>query len=242
MKSFKKALAVMLSVLMVVLSFPFSAMALENPNMGDGKNYSTDTDVVVRIYAMPYVGKGLFGPMANVVDESTGGYMPTKTYDFTNITKAELDADKAAAEVKSKKTNSTFCLVFTVEGLDAGYDSGILNFDYDPTVIQPAFYSANSTSATAYKTLSAAAAQGALIDFTNWDAKGVMDNTGMSHYDNDKPHIYIPCVFNGAAWNATTTWDDDNATEMQGQVVAAFGFELLQDSADLSQIITIDQR
>lgn len=242
MKSFKKALAVMLSVLMVVLSFPFSAMALENPNMGDGKNYSTDTDVVVRIYAMPYVGKGLFGPMANVVDESTGGYMPTKTYDFTNITKAELDADKAAAEVKSKKTNSTFCLVFTVEGLDAGYDSGILNFDYDPTVIQPAFYSANSTSATAYKTLSAAAAQGALIDFTNWDAKGVMDNTGMSHYDNDKPHIYIPCVFNGAAWNATTTWDDDNATEMQGQVVAAFGFELLQDSADLSKVITIDQR
>ena len=98
MKSFKKALAVMLSVLMVVLSFPFSAMALENPNMGDGKNYSTDTDVVVRIYAMPYVGKGLFGPMANVVDESTGEYMPTKTYDFTNITKAELDADKAAAE------------------------------------------------------------------------------------------------------------------------------------------------
>lgn len=242
MKSFKKALAVMLSVLMVVLSFPFSAMALENPNMGDGKNYSTDTDVVVRIYAMPYVGKGLFGPMANVVDESTGGYMPTKTYDFTNITKAELDADKAAAEVKSKKTNSTFCLVFTVEGLDAGYDSGILNFDYDPTVIQPAFYSANSTSATAYKTLSAAAAQGALIDFTNWDAKGVMDNTGMSHYDNDKPHIYIPCVFNGAAWNATTTWDDENATEMQGQVVAAFGFELLQDSADLSKVITIDQR
>lgn len=242
MKSFKKALAVMLSVLMVVLSFPFSAMALENPNMGDGKNYSTDTDVVVRIYAMPYVGKGLFGPMANVVDESTGEYMPTKTYDFTNITKAELDADKAAAEVKSKKTNSTFCLVFTVEGLDAGYDSGILNFDYDPTVIQPAFYSANSTTSTAYKTLSAAAAQGALIDFTNWDGDGVMDNTGMSHYDNDKPHIYIPCVFNGAAWNSTTVWDDDNATEMQGQVVAAFGFELLQDSADLSQIITIDQR
>lgn len=242
MKSFKKALAVMLSVLMVVFSFPFSAMALENPNMGDGKNYSTDTDVVVRIYAMPYVGKGLFGPMANIVDPDTEEYMPTKTYDFTNITKAELVADKAAAQVKSKMPNTTFCLVFTVEGLDAGYDSGILNFDYDLSVIQPAFYSSNGTSATAYKTLSTAASQGTLIDYTNWDADGVMDKMGMSHYDNDKPHIYIPCTFNGGAWNATTTWDDDNATEMQGQVVACFGFELLQDSADLSKVITIDQR
>ena len=46
MKSFKKALAVMLSVLMVVFSFPFSAMALDNPNNTDG-TYAEDYDVVV---------------------------------------------------------------------------------------------------------------------------------------------------------------------------------------------------
>lgn len=58
MKSFKKALAVLLSVLMIVFSFPVSALALVNENNPDGY-YSEDYDVEVLMYAFQYTGPTL---------------------------------------------------------------------------------------------------------------------------------------------------------------------------------------
>ena len=113
MKSFKKALAVMLSVLMVVFSFPFSAMALENPNNTDGK-YAEDYDVVVHAYVMEYDAYNSYGFFS-------GGYLDngTKFLDPTSMVKSNLSS-----------TDGVFCIYITVENLD-GCDGSQLTFNYD---------------------------------------------------------------------------------------------------------------
>lgn len=239
MKSFKKALAVMLSVLMVVFSFPFSAMALENPNMGDGNNYSTDTDVVMHCYAMPYVAKDCFGPEAYVTD-AEGNYDPLRTHDLTKMNFADLLQDQEDADTQSALDHPTFCLVFTVENLDPGYYAGEMYVMYDATVIQPAYYNSNKTAASAYKTGSNAEAP--LRDCTYWEATSGIDTTGTSAQDNGKDQIYFNWIFNDCDFANETVWEDDDATTMPGQVVGVFGFELLQDNVDLTQYMTVDIR
>ena len=239
MKSFKKALAVMLSVLMVVFSFPFSAMALENPNMGDGNDYSTDTDVVIHCYAMPYVAKDAFGPEAFVVDAS-GDYDTLRTHDLTKMNFAELLQDQEDADTQSALNHPTFCLVFTVENLDPGYFAGELRINYDESVMTPAYYNRNTTAASAYKTGADAGAP--LRDCTYWSATGGIDTTGTSSYCQDKPLIYFNWLFNKTNFANETVWEDDNATVMPGQVVGVFGFELLQDNVDLTQYMTVETR
>lgn len=155
MKSFKKALAVMLSVLMVVLSFPFSAMALENPNIGDGNIYNEDQDVVMHLYAMPYVKKDCFGPAAFVyTDDTQTKYDLGKTYDFNNITKADIAADFENSDGASTLGHSTFCLVVTMENMDPGYNMGQFYISYDTSVVTPAYY--KTANAKGYMTGSSA--------------------------------------------------------------------------------------
>ena len=239
MKSLKKALAVMLSVLMVVFSFPFSAMALENPNMGDGNDYSTDTDVVIHCYAMPYVAKDCFGPEAGVTD-AEGNYDPLRTHDLTKMNFAELLQDQEDADTQSALDHPTFCLVFTVENLDPGYYAGELRINYDESVMTPAYYKTNKTAASAYQT--GADAGKPLRDCTYWEATKGINTTGTSSYCQNKPLIYFNLLFNKTNFANETVWEDDNATVMPGQVVGVFGFELLQDNVDLTQYVTVETR
>lgn len=72
MKSFKKALAVLLSALMVIMSAPISALALYNPEnekYPPGEEfYSTDYDVEVHAYVTNYDDEYSYGYAANTVE------------------------------------------------------------------------------------------------------------------------------------------------------------------------------
>ena len=237
MKSFKKALAVMLSVLMVVLSFPFSAMALENPNIGDGNIYNEDQDVVMHLYAMPYVKKDLFGPAAGVYNEAGDDYDPGKTYDFNNITKADIAADFANCEGASSLGHSTFCLVVTMENMNPGYNMGQFYISYDTSVVTPAYYKTNL--AKGYMT---GASASPLREASYWLDGMNAETTCARSLPDGNTYVATEIIFMGTDFGATTLWEDTVAYEMPGQVVAVVGFELLQDSADLSKVFTLSQQ
>lgn len=238
MKSFKKALAVMLSVLMVVFSFPFSAMALENPNIGDGNIYNEDQDVVMHVYAMPYVKKDCFGPAAYVyTDDTQTEYALGKTYDFNNITKADIAADFENSDGASSLGHSTFCLVVTMENMDPGYNMGQFYISYDTSVVTPAFYKTNN--AKGYMT---GASASPLREASYWLDGMNAETTCARSLPDGNTYVATEIIFMGTDFGATTLWEDNEAYEMPGQVVAVVGFELLKDSADLSKVFTLSQQ
>lgn len=105
MKSFKKALAVLLSVLMVAFSFPLTSFALPNPDNADGR-YSYDDDVVLHTYVVDYDGTDSWGYTSNYYyDVVESGAVPT--YDLKHLKKSDL-----------KSEDGTFALVVTVENVD----------------------------------------------------------------------------------------------------------------------------
>ena len=244
MKSFKKALAVLLSVLMVVFSFPFSAMALDNPNLNDGSGvvYCDDTDVVMHLYAMPYTGAGKFGPASDVYDEAGVNYDPGKTYDFNNITVDAIAADYANCDTASGLNRATFCLVVTMENFDPGYNIGQFVMSYDTAVVQACYIKNNNKKAASIVTGSAADTSAVLRESSYWDAEGNI-NTETHAYKqlpDGSINVNTEVIFQGGNWASTTLWDDNAEYEMQGQVVCVVGFELLQDSADLSQVFHLN--
>lgn len=118
MKSFKKALAILLSVLMVVFSFPLSALALPNPDNVDG-TYAEDYDVEVHAYVTNYDAQYCYGYAASEV----------KFFDTSQpLKRSDLSSEDGA-----------FAIVFTVENLDATEVIQLM-FDVDWTKVQPASY------------------------------------------------------------------------------------------------------
>lgn len=214
MKSFKKALAVMLSVLMVVFSFPFSAMALDNPNNTDG-TYAEDYDVVVHAYVMEYDGYNSYGFYS-------GGYLEngTKFLDPTNMVKSDLSSKKGV-----------FCIYITVENLD-GCDGSQLTFNYDSTKITPATY--------ARKTLNTGTAGADPLE-TAKDYDGA-DCTGTTAQLNGADVAYTVYAPKGQFTPANSTVIDDTDPEavLTGAVIACFGFQMLEDTMDLTQVLTLD--
>lgn len=244
MKSFKKALAVLLSVLMVVFSFPFSAMALDNPNLNDGSGvvYCDDTDVVMHLYAMPYTGALKFGPASDVYDEAGENYDPGKTYDFNNITVDAIAADYANCDTKSAWNRATFCLVVTMENFDPGYNIGQFVMSYDTAVVQACYIKNNNKKPASIVTGSAADTSAVLRQSSAWDAEGNI-NTETHAYKqlpDGSINVNTEVIFQGGNWASTTLWDDNAEYEMQGQVVCVVGFELLQPSADLAQVFHLN--
>lgn len=214
MKSFKKALAVMLSVLMVVFSFPFSAMALDNPNNTDG-TYAEDYDVVVHAYVMEYDGYNSYGFYS-------GGYLDngTKFLDPTNMVKSDLSS-----------TKGVFCIYITVENLD-GCDGSQLTFNYDSTKITPATY--------ARKTLNTGTAGADPLE-TAKDYDGA-DCTGTTAQLNGADVAYTVYAPKGQFTPANSTVIDSSDPEavLTGAVIACFGFQMLEDTMDLTQVLTLD--
>lgn len=214
MKSFKKALAVMLSVLMVVFSFPFSAMALENPNNTDGK-YANDYDVVVHAYVMEYDGYDSYGFYS-------GAYIDngTKFLDPTNMVKSNLSS-----------TKGVFCIYITVENLD-GCDGSQLTFNYDSTKITPATY--------ARKTLNTGTAGATPLETAEiYDGADCTGTTAQLNGADVAYTVYCPKgQFTPA--NSTTIDSSDPQAVLTGAVIACFGFQMLTDTMDLTQVLTLD--
>lgn len=125
MKNLKKGLAVLLSVLMVVFSFPFSALALENPNNSDG-TYSTDYDVEVGMYVFQYTGPNAW---AYEIDYTNLNLIPEEEY--TKFSRADL--------IDNGATNGTFAVAFYAKNVDQ-VDSAVFSFAMDTSMVNNAYY------------------------------------------------------------------------------------------------------
>ncbi len=215
MKSFKKALAVLLSVLMVVFSFPFSAMALENPYNTSGQ-YSSDYDVVVHVFVMEYDAQGYYG------FNSDAYYNTGKAFiDPTNMVKSNLSS-----------TKGLFCVYVTVENLD-GVENSQLTFNYDSTKITPAIYGARGKISTG------TAGAAPLETATKYDRA---DTTGTTGQLNNEDVMYMMYKLNGVPAASTQCLEGDPGAVLPGAVIACFGFQMLQDTMDLTQVLTLDRR
>lgn len=230
MKSFRKALAVLLSVLMVVLSFPLSALALENPNQTEDGKYADDYDVVVHTYVMDYDGQGYYAYYSDAYYNSG----KINFYDPHNIQRSELAND-----------NGTFCLVFTVTGLekaDNGY-SFIIDYTEEPgTLIQPAYYGARNKLTTGV----AAGEDAVLETFATYhpEATGTA-GCSASKLVAGQYFLYNTAITNGIAYNTSTQMDESNPDSVfEGQILGVFGFQLADgvDSVDINDALKVRAR
>ena len=218
-KTFKKALAAILAVLMVAFSVPFTALAAE----------PVDTGAKIHVYATTFDQKnGYLGASAQSFDNQA-----VKFYDLKNMSVDEVMADAAYSRDKGV---ATFALVFTVEGTNIDRFSWIA--DYDGTAIQPAYWRTNAavntwTDGTTYASKSA----------ENLYTDGMLDVMGTtSKFEEDNELIdamYLSVVDEGYTCAASTDLLDEEENvigQIQGELVAVLGFELKKD-CDLTQVI-----
>lgn len=227
MKSFKKVLAVLLSVLMVAFSFPLTSFALPNPDNADGK-YSTDEDIVLHAYVMDYDGQGAYAYYSNTyIDAGETG--PAKTYDLHNLKKSDLASE-----------NGTFVLVFTVEGMDAGSPVLQLMFDYanDPGVdVQPAAYGRRDKL-----TVGSAADNDSILEtFSTYHPEQNSDSdTHTLFVTGEGKNVVMlnETAVKGLTFDATTQMSEDNADSVfKGQVIAVLGMQMCKDELDLAKAL-----
>lgn len=226
MKSLKKALAVLLSVLMVAFSFPLTSFALPNPKNTDGI-YADDYDIVIHAYVMDYDGKNSYGYTSNAYGEEG----KLRTHDLHNLKKDELASE-----------DGVFALVFTMEGVDKaiGYS---LTFEYanDPGVdLTPAYYSSN----TAVKTGKQAAAKAILANAETYDTEATFFNASTALGETGEwtntlrlsetanPGLNLPTT--------STLMDEDNEdSAVPGLLFAVVGFKMCTDELDLSKALNL---
>lgn len=209
MKSFKKALAVLLSVLMVVFSFPLSALAIENPNNEDGR-YAEDYDVELHAYVMDYTGRDEFGFWS-----STAG----KTFD--NIT--------SFSKTDTANGDGMFCIYFTITGLDA-CETVSIGFEYDESMVMPAIIERRGTSYGADASMLET-----YWDYHKSDMAGVI-TTAKINPNNDR--VYFLASGNTSDFPCESTEIDTDCV-LPGQMIMCVGFQLQQDTVDLTKAITL---
>ena len=228
MKSFKKALAVLLSVLMVAFSFPLSAWAIPNPN--NPNNYwSTDYDVTVHAAVVDYTVRDGWGYDAE--DPETGEF-----YDQPLLIMG--DDVKSIKRSDLHSTDGTFALVFYVSGLDM-MSSYNLTYDIDTTQVINAYIDrreivtgvdadVDSVLAT-YANDFYEGSSSPLDGFTNGELHG-------------RPQLYLGGVLTPQDDPAEATdlsWGD-GVMVVPGSVLAVFGMQMQPgvDEIDLTKVVT----
>lgn len=211
MKSFKKALAVLLSVLMAALSFPATAFALPNPD-NDG-TYPDDYDVEVHVYITNFEATDYYGWGANTVEF----YDPNKPLSREDIA----------------NPNATFAMIVAVEGLDGPVYSSQICFKTDWTKITPANYKgrggALQTGDKAIGLEDTALNYGFddFLDQTGTSSKKQMDYTWVM---GNWQYTY-PVEFSVQPYMDPQGYD--------GTVLAVFGFQLLEDNVVLKDVFPL---
>lgn len=212
MKSFKKALAVLLSVLMVVFSFPFSAMALENPYDPDGVKYATDYDVEVHVYISNYDCQYGYGYAADTVE----------FFDPTQPLKA--------ADLSSE--DDCFAVIVTVEGLDK-CDVSQLTWNVDWTKVTPAEYGKRDALETGD------GANESYLESAKTYNRSISDTGTMNRTAIDA--MMAVTFWNGQTPNTVTVQDDcaDDET-FDGMILGIFGYQMLVDEINLQEVFQFD--
>ena len=209
MKSFKKALAVLLSALMVIMSAPISALALYNPEnekYPPGEEfYSTDYDVEVHAYVTNYDDEYSYGYAANTVEF----FDPTQP-----LKKSELSSP-----------DGCFAVIITVEGLDDAMGSQLM-FDIDTTQITAAQYGRRglTTGLTANGQIESGTDYGFTFDQTGTSSLDYKDRALVAtNWQEQEPVSYTPQPYCG------------EGEGYDGMVLAVFGYQMLQDEVNLQE-------
>lgn len=227
MKRLKKALAVLLSVLMVAFSFPLTSFALPNPNNTDGK-YSKDEDIVMHAYVMDYDGQNAYAYYSNAyIDGGETG--PAKTYDLHNLKKADLASE-----------DGTFALVFTVEGYDGGPTMQAM-FDYANAIgvdVQPAAYGRRDKLTVGEDAVTDAV----LETLTTYHPEQKSDSDTSPYFtlaDGSKVIYLNETSVSGLIFDNSTQMNEDNPDSVfKGQVLAVLGMQMCKDELDLTKALS----
>lgn len=227
MKSLKKVLAVLLSVLMVAFSFPLTSFALPNPNNTDGK-YSKDEDIVMHAYVMDYDGQNAYAYYSNAyIDGGETG--PAKTYDLHNLKKADLASE-----------DGTFALVFTVEGYDGGPTMQAM-FDYANAIgvdVQPAAYGRRDKLTVGED----AVTDSVLETLTTYHPEQKSDSDTSPYFtlaDGSKVIYLNETSVTGLKFDNSTQMNEDNPDSVfKGQVFAVLGMQMCKDELDLTKALS----
>ena len=211
MKSFKKALAVLLSALMVVMSAPISALALYNPEnekYPPGEEfYSTDYDVEVHAYVTNYDDELCYGYAANTV----------KFFDPTQpLKKSDLSSP-----------DGCFAIIITVEGLDDAMGSQLM-FDVDTTQITAAQYGRRglTTGISANGQIETGSDYGFTFDQTGTSSLDKKDRALVAtNWQEQEPVSYTPQPY------------CDEGEGYDGMVLAVFGYQMLQNEVNLQEAL-----
>ena len=211
MKSFKKALAVLLSALMVIMSAPISALALYNPEnekYPPGEEfYSTDYDVEVHAYVTNYDDEYSYGYAANTVEF----FDPTQP-----LKKSDLSSP-----------DGCFAVIITVEGLDDAMGSQLM-FDVDTTQITAAKYGRRglTTGITANGQIESGTDYGFTFDQTGTSSLDNKDRALVAtNWQEQEPVSYTPQPYCG------------EGEGYDGMVLAVFGYQMLQDEINLQEAL-----
>lgn len=228
MKSFRKALAVLLSVLMVVFSFPLSALALPNPNQTPDGKYADDYDVVVHTYIMDYDGQDAYAYYSYE-------YLDNGNLNFHDPHNIQRD--------KLSSPDGTFCIVFTVTGLDQaenGY-SFIIDYQGEPgDLITPASYGRRDALSTGVD-VSADAVLETIKTYHN-DA----DDTGCEAAKLVAGQYFLyNTAINTTAFDEQTQMDAENPDSIfEGQILGVFGYQMVDgvDNLDITDALKVRAR
>ncbi len=234
MKSLKKALAVLLSVLMVAFSFPLTSFALPNKDNADGK-YSYDEDVVLHTYVVDYDNTDSWGYLSDYYLTDLDGKGTVPTYDLKNLKKSDL-----------KSQDGTFALVVTVENVDQAdclsiiwaYAKGLADNDVIPASYQ---------TVKKKTVLTTGEAAGNSCVLGTWgDLNTAIDASDVSGI-NIRNSVQTLAVIlgntpNSTAWDNSYVQDDENEDAVfKGQFLAAFGLQMTTDEVDLTEALPLYQ-
>ncbi len=229
MKSFKKTLAILLSVLMVAFSFPLSAFAeLHNPN-NDGyapgeEPYSTDYDIEVNFAVLDYTVRDGWGYDAE--DPETGEYYEEPLLitgdDIKHLSKSDLHSE-----------DGTFALVIYFSNID-DISNWTLYYNVDRTKVTNAYIDRRETLFG-----EEAATDSVLANFEDYAKTGTpLDGFTSGYYQGG----YLFCsgvLTNGDTFSETDLSYGDGELVIPGMVMGVYGMQLLTDDpVDLTQVIT----
>lgn len=226
MKSFKKALAVLLTVIMVVMSAPISALAVYNPNNeayapGEEK-YSTDYDVESVIYLFNYDGRrGAWGYDSNEAN-------PNLTDELHSLSGADIASG-----------DNVFAIAFAYKNLDWTDGGYTLCFDYDSTKITPAFYETNTKIVTGPE----AGTDAVLLRLDEF-GEGSENFDGQStSAERGESRVYLTGVYGTGETPKTSdvSWGDEPETwTYEGYIVNVVGFQLVNpdEEIDITKVLT----
>lgn len=219
-KTFKKVLAAILAVLMVVFSVPFTALA------GVVDSSTPDSGQKMHFFATRYDGKEQFlGTSDYYADNGAIQYFNTR-----NMTMADVE-----------ETKDVFALVVTFEGV---FNQAFITFDYDNDYITPAYYR-TASAVVAYESTTNASYKSKCIE-SMWTSDADTTGTTSVHAASGglgTAYVSVDAQFldgGHADWMGEKEFAPDDApgATLPGSIVAVFGFKLKQD-CDLADVITV---